>query len=1211
MIVVGSTLAGRFELRRRIGSGGMGEVFEALDAHSGEVLALKTLTNADGDTLLRFKREFRALQSTAHPNLAALRELVSDGERWFFTMELVRGRHFLEVAGRDHDRLRFLLRQLVQGLRGLHDAGLVHRDIKPSNVMVDDDDRVVVLDFGLVTTSDLNKQSMEGRAIGTIDYMAPEQALGAKVTPAADWYAVGVMLFEALTGQVPFAGHALQVMMTKQSADAPLVTTLAPDAPADLVALCRDLLRIEAAARPDGREIAHRLGSSPRASTPVPRGSTASGRSVFVGREVELAALTASCKRSRMQPVVHLVVGESGIGKSELVVRACMETLVADPQILVLRGRCYERESVPYKAFDGVIDGLTEHLLGLPRETVESLLPPNPALLLRAFPVFHRIEAIASARLVEVEAGEPAEQRRRVFEALRALFVAVASDRTVIITIDDLHWADSDSTRLLRHLLRGMDAPRVAVIATMRDGGSGDALRVDDIRQRLEGVPLERSDLGPLSPDESHLLAQRLGLSLAGSVDLRRAAREARGHPMFLCELLQHLDTGATSATLDDALLARAQLLDADAMELLGTICVAGAPITFEVAMAASRLDTITLPRAAAALRVANLAREIHRGRVLALEPYHDRVREAILARLDDEQRAAHHGRLAVALEEGVRTRDPHQLFRHFLQAGLADRAAHYAEVAAEHSQRAHAFDQAATLWRGALKLVERTAEDKRRLLIRLGESLAAAGRGAEAADAYSAAAEGADRATRLVCQRHIAEQLLITGRIERGVATLEALLKEIGVPSPASPAAVLWSLARARLRLRLRGLGAKLRERQEISDAEVLRLDVLAVASTGLSAVDTTRGSDFQTRQLLLALDSGHRPHIARALGLEATFLETQGQPRRAQVLRDRARAISDPATNPYLKALLRGSEGISYYMQGDAAAAKGALLASEAAIRLVPGSTWELASIKLFVIFNLRNIGDYHTMRGTYDEYITEAQQRGDQYVSSTVRRASTTMWLAEDDPAGAREDLLEATWVPATTTFHVQHFHGMLGDIEIALYTADRSRWPELRAELARCERSLIRRVVSIRTQCTYARGRIAVCNGELRAATRAARELRKIKCRSSYVWGALLDACVARAKSDQPEAHARFVESVSLAEAAGMTVFAALARWCAGDVIGDAAAKSAADTALVALGVVAPEKLAAAFAPRPDVLPRDMHERETPRQPMALPPPRLPS
>src|SRR5512139_3409245 len=136
MIAPGGTLANRFELRRRIGSGGMGEVFEAFDRDTAEVIALKTLARADGDTVTRFKREFRSLQSTSHPNLVNLRELVRDGDQWFLTMELVRGRHFLEHVRDDVNRLRAALRQLVQGLRVLHDGGLIHRDIKPSNVMV-------------------------------------------------------------------------------------------------------------------------------------------------------------------------------------------------------------------------------------------------------------------------------------------------------------------------------------------------------------------------------------------------------------------------------------------------------------------------------------------------------------------------------------------------------------------------------------------------------------------------------------------------------------------------------------------------------------------------------------------------------------------------------------------------------------------------------------------------------------------------------------------------------------------------------------------------------------------------------------------------------------------------------------------------------------------------------------------------------------------
>ena len=169
MISSGDTLANRFELRRRIGSGGMGEVFEAYDRDTAETVALKTLARADGDTVMRFKREFRALQSTSHQNLVNLRELIRDGDHWFLTMELVRGQHFLEHVRNDTPRLRAALHQLVQGLRVLHDGGLIHRDIKPSNVMVSSEGRVVLLDFGLVTALDPARQSVEGRANGTVE----------------------------------------------------------------------------------------------------------------------------------------------------------------------------------------------------------------------------------------------------------------------------------------------------------------------------------------------------------------------------------------------------------------------------------------------------------------------------------------------------------------------------------------------------------------------------------------------------------------------------------------------------------------------------------------------------------------------------------------------------------------------------------------------------------------------------------------------------------------------------------------------------------------------------------------------------------------------------------------------------------------------------------------------------------------------------------
>ena len=212
----------------------MGEVFEALDRVRDDVIAIKTLTRADGAAFARFKREFRALQSTAHPNLVSLGELVCVGDLWMFTMELVDGRHFIEHVRGDRERLRASLGQLVVGLCALHDGGLVHRDVKPSNVIVTRDGRVVILDFGLVTTLDPARQSIADGPIGTVEYMAPEQASGRQVGAAADWYSVGVMLYEALTGQMPHKGHALEILLHKQQVEPPAAHDLVPDAPRDL-----------------------------------------------------------------------------------------------------------------------------------------------------------------------------------------------------------------------------------------------------------------------------------------------------------------------------------------------------------------------------------------------------------------------------------------------------------------------------------------------------------------------------------------------------------------------------------------------------------------------------------------------------------------------------------------------------------------------------------------------------------------------------------------------------------------------------------------------------------------------------------------------------------------------------------------------------------------------------------------------------------------
>ncbi|MGH9414984.1 MAG: serine/threonine-protein kinase, partial [Terriglobales bacterium] len=272
----------RFEIIRRLGAGGMGVVYEALDRERQQHVALKMLPHTDADTLYRFKREFRSLAGLLHPNLISLYELVGEaGEPWFFTMELVAGgADFLHFVGRVRSevkspagwddtptattgmleaptlvdtgashtapatpvsaaaaldagallRLRGALAQMAEGVQALHHAGKLHRDLKPANVMVRADGRLLLLDFGLVLEREEASSGAGAKIVpgavpesyfsstvaGTIPFMSPEQAAGAALTPARDWYAVGVMLFEALTGRQPFIGTAREVLERKQ-----------------------------------------------------------------------------------------------------------------------------------------------------------------------------------------------------------------------------------------------------------------------------------------------------------------------------------------------------------------------------------------------------------------------------------------------------------------------------------------------------------------------------------------------------------------------------------------------------------------------------------------------------------------------------------------------------------------------------------------------------------------------------------------------------------------------------------------------------------------------------------------------------------------------------------------------------------------------------------------------------------------------------------
>ncbi|HEX8951098.1 MAG TPA: serine/threonine-protein kinase, partial [Polyangia bacterium] len=464
----------RFQIVRRLGMGGMGAVFEAIDRERERNVALKVLTVENAEALVRFKREFRALQSVHHPNLVSLGELFAQGDVWFFTMELVRGvdlvAHVRASQPFDEARVRAAFHQLGLGLAALHRHGHLHRDIKPSNVLVAPDNRVVLLDFGLVREHGESADSAPDLVVGTPEYMAPEQAMGAALTPAADWYAVGALLYDALVGEPPFVGAPMGVMVQKQMETPAPPSSREPKVPADLDALCMALLRRDPAARPSEAEILRRLyvelRKDDRTYLTLPTHPTAER---FVGRGEALGALEDAFDAALAGATrLVFVTGGWGIGKTALVRELARQLSLDARAPLVWSSRCHEREAIPWKAVDMLMDDASRFLVRLAPAALAPLLSDDIELLARTFPVLTRVPAIAERPPGAYDALEPHARRERLFAAARELVRRIAALRPLVLVVEDLQWADADGLALLRALLSPPADARLLFVGTTR-----------------------------------------------------------------------------------------------------------------------------------------------------------------------------------------------------------------------------------------------------------------------------------------------------------------------------------------------------------------------------------------------------------------------------------------------------------------------------------------------------------------------------------------------------------------------------------------------------------------------------------------------------------------------------------------------------------------------------------------------------------------------
>ncbi len=456
---------GRYELRSLLGEGGKKRVYLARDSLLDREVALALIKSEglDASARARVLREAQAMgRLGAHPHIVTVFDLGDEDGQPYLVTELMAGGDLEGLIERAPGgrvpiaQVLELAKCLCKGLAFAHEQGLVHRDLKPGNVWLTTDGQPKIGDFGLALPLERSRLTQEGTIVGTVAYLPPEQALGGEVTPRADLYSLGALLYELLTGRPPFLGDDLVSVISQHIHTPPVAPSWhAPDCPRALDALVTRLLAKDPSERPpsavdvlaaleaiDLAEIVEPLVPDPADAHSLD--SLAGG--VFVGRRQELGELKAALEGALSgDGRMMTLVGEPGIGKSRTALELATYARLRGAQ--VLWGRCYESEGAP--PYWPWVQAIRSYVRERDPAELRGELGAGAADIAEVVPdVRQRLPDLGAAATFD----DPQQARFRLFDSLTAFLKSASLTQPFVLVLDDLHWADEGSLRLLEFI---------------------------------------------------------------------------------------------------------------------------------------------------------------------------------------------------------------------------------------------------------------------------------------------------------------------------------------------------------------------------------------------------------------------------------------------------------------------------------------------------------------------------------------------------------------------------------------------------------------------------------------------------------------------------------------------------------------------------------------------------------------------------------------
>lgn len=1160
---LGKALAGRFVLEKWLGSGAMGAVYQARDRHLGIAVALKVLQGQAFGDRQQLTREFRIARDIVHPNLVRLYDLVIRPDAAFFTMELLVGTPlrswirsglprveptaepaesagWVDLDDRGLDKLTGALPGIVAGLRALHDNRVVHRDVKPENVYVTGS-RPVLLDFGVAKAMPQASQTHESLS-GTPTYIAPEIFEGQPPTPASDAFSLGTMLYELLTGDVPFRGSLLTMIQNKQDGRwPPLGTDNA--AARDLIELTTALL----APRPEARPSLVDAVAGPTATTQRLR-------LPLVGRADELATLSSILERCQNERQIFRVdvTGPSGIGKSRLI-RGFLDGLPDD--VLVLAGECHVQEDIPYKGLDGIVTALAQTLADRrdQRADLERLSSAFPGLLGRAS--FQKI----------------LPTRQEVVAAFRRLVENAAERATVVIFIDDAHWGTGDAAAFLDALVTPLLNVPLMFVYAYRDEGEQSPLLAG-----LEAMPVShRLALGALQPNDAKTLLRFAAPGKAAPRVPELALAHLGTTPYAVTEVAQwtsDLDE-LPSDPLGAFVRHRLARLSDGARRLAEVAAVAGLPIRRDLLIRAAQVDAETGARQIEPLCDARLLRRHRAANTVAI--YHDRVREAVLGDVDPGRRIALHE--AIAEATAALNGSAALLATHLMAADRPRDAIAPAAQAAQEAMDNLSYQRAVRLFRLALEAAEAAGESTDQLREALAEAMAASGAVREAIDLFLDLSRPKQAPLRFL--QRAAELLLGGGWLQEGRSTLEALRRRVGLGPMRSRLVRFVMLLLWRARVRMRGLEAR---PLPVGQRAALRAKAEALGTQAGVFNFYEPGGSAPPQFLHHALRVGDPALLLRAVSLEYTnygLLVPHGSWTRR--LEAKAKAIASRLDDPRALAFHELALGYVSFIRGDLADALKRFESARRRYAELRESGWEYNMARAHVILCLTALESTTVTVYRAEPFYRELLETRDLGIRAYYdSHCGYLIRLAQDDPAGATRGLLDADASVAAGSFKhavvVGHATVSLyqGDARSALRKLSEGFWTRTESELVQVARILRRWTTGLA---------LLACETGYRRVHRIARGMQREDAPWAAGMALSLRSGLAERQGDLASARRLAEESVSRFEAAQLTIYALPARLRAAELTDDPDEIVRCLDAMLATGLRRPDLWARCQAP----------------------------